>query len=204
MADLTASDPSRAATVASSIRGSAELLARVAADAALCAVTGQAAALVCARLRAGNKLLLCGNGGSAADAQHWAGELVSRFNYDRPGLAAVALTTDSSNLTAIGNDYGYERVFSRQVEALGQPGDVLFALSTSGRSPNIVAALVAARARGLASVGFTGASGGDMAALCDLIVRVPSTATPAIQEVHEVLGHIICGMIEAEMFPRPG
>ena len=204
MADLTTSDPSRAAAVASSIRGSAELLARVAADAALCAVTEQAAALVCARLRAGNKLLLCGNGGSAADAQHWAGELVSRFNYDRPGLAAVALTTDSSNLTAIGNDYGYERVFSRQVEALGQPGDVLFALSTSGRSPNILAALVAARARGLATVGFTGAGGGDMAALCDLIIRAPSTATPAIQEVHEVLGHIICGMIEAEMFPRPG
>jgi D-sedoheptulose 7-phosphate isomerase len=204
MADLTAADPARAASVADAVRGSAALLDRVAADAALCATTEQAAALVCARLRTGNKLLLCGNGGSAADAQHWAGELVSRFNYDRPGLAAIALTTDSSNLTAIGNDYGYERSFSRQVEALGQAGDVLFALSTSGRSPNILAALHAARARGVATVGFTGAGGGDMVALCDLIIRVPSTATPAIQEVHEVLGHIICGMIEAEMFPRPG
>ena len=204
MADLTAPDTARAAAVAAAIRGSAALLDRLAADAALCAVTAEAAALVSARLREGNKLLLCGNGGSAADAQHWAGELVSRFNYDRPGLAAIALTTDSSNLTAIGNDYGYDRTFARQVEALGSSGDVLFALSTSGRSANILAALTAARARGVATVGFTGAGGGDMVALCDLIIRVPSTSTPAIQEAHEVLGHIICGMIEAEMFPRPG
>ncbi len=199
MADLTDISPNE---VAAAIRVSAELLSRLAEDDAVCAATARAVALVCERLRAGNKLLICGNGGSAADAQHWAGELVSRFNYDRPGLAAIALTTDSSILTAIGNDYGYERSFSRQVEALGQPGDVLFALSTSGRSRNIIAALTAARERGIATVGFAGAGGGDMPALCDVMICVPSSSTPRIQEGHEVLGHTICGMIEAVMFPR--
>lgn len=180
------------------------LLDAMAADAALCEATAQAADLCVAALRAGGKVMICGNGGSAADAQHWAGELVSRFYYDRPGLAAVALTTDSSILTAIGNDYGYERVFARQVEAIGVKGDVLFALSTSGNSPNVVAALEAARAKGIATVGFTGQGGGKMAALCDLCIRVPSPSTPRIQEGHEVLGHAICGMIEAAIFPREG
>ncbi|MCS6855220.1 MAG: SIS domain-containing protein, partial [Elioraea sp.] len=151
-------------------------------DAALCSLVAEAASLVADALRAGGKLLLCGNGGSAADAQHWAGELVSRFAYDRPGLPAIALTTDTSILTAIGNDFGYERVFARQVEALGRPGDVFFALSTSGRSPNVLAALAAARARGLRTVGFTGAGGGEMASLCDVLLRVPHEATPRIQE----------------------
>ncbi|MFZ4407911.1 MAG: SIS domain-containing protein, partial [Paracraurococcus sp.] len=123
------------------ILASAATLERLAADAEAVAAIARIVELSVAALTAGGKLLFCGNGGSAADAQHWAGELVSRFHYDRPGLAAVALTTDSSILTAIGNDYGYERVFARQVEALGAPGDVLFALSTSGRSPNILAAL---------------------------------------------------------------
>ncbi|MCU0888145.1 MAG: SIS domain-containing protein [Rubritepida sp.] len=173
------------------------------ADAALCEGTARAAATVTAALRAGRKLMICGNGGSAADAQHWAGELVSRFHYDRPGLPAIALTVDSSILTAIGNDYGYDRVFARQVEALGQAGDVLFALSTSGNSPNILAALEAARARGIATVGFTGQGGGKMAALCELCLRVPSDSTPRIQEGHEVLGHAICAMVEAAIFPRP-
>jgi D-sedoheptulose 7-phosphate isomerase len=160
------------------------------------------AALVAERLRGGRKLLLCGNGGSAADAQHWAGELVSRFHYDRPGLPAIALTTDSSILTAIGNDYGYDRVFARQVEALGTAGDVLFAISTSGNSRNVIAALEVARARGIATVGFTGRSGGAMAALCGHCVRVPSDSTPSIQEGHEVIGHAICAMVEAAIFPR--
>nr|WP_149539250.1 D-sedoheptulose 7-phosphate isomerase [Siccirubricoccus phaeus] len=155
-----------------------------------------------AALRAGGKLLFCGNGGSAADAQHWAGELVSRFMYDRPGLAAIALTTDSSILTAIGNDYGYERVFARQVEALGVQGDVLFALSTSGRSPNIIAALRAARAKGMLTFGFTGAAGGELPALCDHCLCVPATATPLIQEAHEAAGHTICALIEQRLFPR--
>ena len=181
---------------------SAALLARMAADPALCEATERAAAMVVEALRAGGKLLLCGNGGSAADAQHWAGELVARFLYDRPGLAAVALTTDTSILTAIGNDYGYDRVFSRQVEALGRPGDVLFALTTSGNSPNVLAAAQAARAGGMRVVGFTGSAGGALAEACDILLAIPATVTPRVQEGHEVLGHILCEMIEARIFPR--
>ena len=188
--------------IRAAIERSAKVLSAMAADTALCEATAQAAALCTTALRAGGKLLLCGNGGSAADAQHWAGELVARFHYDRPGLAAIALTTDSSIITAIGNDSGYERVFARQVEALGRPGDVLLALSTSGNSPNVIAALEAARAQGLTTIGFTGASGGAMPALTDICLRIPSTSTPHIQEGHEVLGHTLCTIIEAEMFPR--
>ncbi|HQT90352.1 MAG TPA: D-sedoheptulose 7-phosphate isomerase [Acidiphilium sp.] len=189
--------------VRSAINDTAALLAVMAGDDTLCLATAQAVDLCTVALKSGHKLLFCGNGGSAADAQHWAGELVSRFYYDRPGLPAIALTTDSSILTSIGNDYGYERVFARQVEALGAPGDVLLAISTSGNSPNVLAALEAARMRDLATIGFTGQSGGKMLALCDLALRIPSSSTPRIQEGHEVLGHTICGMIEAEMFPRP-
>lgn len=151
-------------------------------------------------LRRGNKILFAGNGGSAADAQHWAGELVSRFNYDRPGLPGIALTTDTSILTAIGNDYGYEHLFARQVQALGAKGDVLFALSTSGNSKNILRGIEAAHAAGMTVVGFTGSSGGAMAERCTLCLRMPSAETPKIQEGHEILGHLICGMIEREMF----
>jgi D-sedoheptulose 7-phosphate isomerase len=189
-------------TVRAAIGVTRRLIEAMEADEALCAATAEAAEAVTAALRAGRKLMICGNGGSAADAQHWAGELVSRFLYDRPGLPAIALTTDSSILTAIGNDYGYARVFARQVEALGQAGDVLFALSTSGNSPNILEALEAARARDILRVGFTGQGGGKMAALCDLCLRVPSDSTPRIQEGHEVLGHAICAMVEAAIFPR--
>ena len=188
--------------VQAAITVTARLLDKMATDQVLCAATAQAAEACVVALRAGCKLLFCGNGGSAADAQHWAGELVSRFNYDRPGLAAIALTTDTSILTAIGNDYGYERLFARQVEALGVAGDVLLAISTSGNSPNILAALEAARARGITSIGFTGEAGGKMTALCDICLRIPSSSTPRIQEGHEVLGHAICGMIEAAIFPR--
>ena len=190
------------AAVAEAIGVTARLLAAMRQDAALCEATAQAASRVVHSLRAGGKLMVCGNGGSAADAQHWAGELVSRFHYDRPGLPAIALTTDSAILAAIGNDYGYERLFARQVEALGKAGDVLFAISTSGRSPNILAALKAARERQIVTVGFTGASGGAMRELCDLCLRVPSDSTPRIQEGHEVLGHAICAMVEAAIFPR--
>jgi D-sedoheptulose 7-phosphate isomerase len=151
-------------------------------------------------LKNGNKLLFAGNGGSAADAQHWAGELVSRFYFDRPGLPAIALTTDTSILTAIGNDYGYDYVFARQVEALGQEGDVLFAISTSGNSKNILRAIDAAKLRGLKVIGFAGQSGGAMASLCDVCFRVPSPETPRIQEGHEALGHLICALIEQEIF----
>jgi D-sedoheptulose 7-phosphate isomerase len=201
MADLDHS--ASASMLAGLLRETAALLERMAADSALCEATIAAAGCVSRALAAGRKLLLCGNGGSAADAQHWAGELVSRFHYDRPGLAAIALTTDTSILTAIGNDYGYEQLFARQVEALGQPGDVLFAISTSGRSPNILAALQAARTRGMATVGFTGEAGGAMSPLCDILIRVPAASTPRIQEGHEVLGHAICAIVEATLFPRP-
>lgn len=153
-----------------------------------------------AALRAGNKILFAGNGGSAADAQHLAGELVSRLNFDRPGLAAFALTTDSSVLTAVGNDYGYDCVFARQLNAVGVTGDVLVAISTSGRSPNVLRGLEEGRRKGLITVGLTGETGGDMPALCDYCIRVPASETPKIQEGHIVLGHIICGLIEREMF----
>lgn len=175
---------------------------RMAADEALVADIGRAVEVCVSSLRAGGKLLFAGNGGSAADAQHWAGELVSRFYYDRPGLPAIALTTDTSILTAIGNDYGYDYTFARQVEALGRPGDVLMLISTSGNSPNVVRAAEAARARGIAIVGFTGQAGGKLAPMSDICFRIPSNETPRIQEGHEFIGHLLCALIEAEMFPR--
>jgi len=153
-------------------------------------------------LKNGNKILFAGNGGSAADAQHLAAELISRFLYDRPGLPAFALSTDTSVLTAIGNDYGYEHLFARQIEAVGQPGDVFFGISTSGRSPNVLHALRVAREKGLVTVGLTGRSGGEMLDLCDHCLRVPSDSTPRIQEGHIVIGHSICHLIEEQMFPR--
>jgi D-sedoheptulose 7-phosphate isomerase len=153
-------------------------------------------------LGAGRKLLLAGNGGSAADAQHIAGEFLSRLNYDRAPTAAIALTTDSSVLTAIGNDYGYERVFERQVRGLGQEGDVLLAISTSGRSPNILRAIAAGRELGLVTIGLTGSTGGEMAALCDLCLHAPSDSTPLIQQIHITAGHVICGLVEERLFPR--
>jgi D-sedoheptulose 7-phosphate isomerase len=154
--------------------------------------------------REGNKLLLCGNGGSAADAQHIAAELVNRYRRDRPGLPALALTTDTSVLTSVGNDRAFGQTFTRQVEALAQRGDVVVGLSTSGRSPNVLRALDAARARGALAIGFTGAGGGEsMAPHCDHLVIVPSAETPRIQECHEFLWHAICGMVERELFGEP-
>jgi D-sedoheptulose 7-phosphate isomerase len=155
-------------------------------------------------LKRGNKLLFIGNGGSAADSQHLAGEMVSRFAFDRPGLPAFALTVDTSVLTAIGNDYGYEHLFARQVQAVGKEGDVLFGFSTSGQSPNILAALTAARSMGMVTVGMTGNRRGAIVGLSDHCVEVPSPSTPNIQEGHIVAGHIVCGLIEARMFERPG
>jgi D-sedoheptulose 7-phosphate isomerase len=172
-------------------------------DAALQSAVAAVADACVEALRQGHKVLFAGNGGSAADAQHLAGELVSRFNYDRPGLPAFALTTDTSVLTAIGNDYGYERLFARQVEAVGNAGDLLFAISTSGRSPNILAALQVARAKGLVTVGLTGRTGGRMAEFCDHLLRTPSDQTPRIQEGHIAIGHTICWWIERELFPPP-
>jgi D-sedoheptulose 7-phosphate isomerase len=150
----------------------------------------------------GKKILLAGNGGSAADAQHIAGEFVSRFAFDRPGLPAIALTTDTSILTAIGNDYGYEQLFARQIQALGAADDVFVGISTSGRSPNILRALQQARGQGLVTVGLTGAAGHAMHEWCGHTLVVPSGSTPRIQEGHIVLGHTLCGMIERMMFGR--
>ena len=164
----------------------------------------QAAGICISALRDGKKILLAGNGGSAADCQHIAGELVSRFLFDRPGLPAVALTTDTSILTAIGNDYGYERLFVRQLEALARPGDVLVAYSTSGASPNILAALRQAGSMGLSRIGMCGDRPSPMPELCDVALRVPSALTPEIQQGHAVLGHILCGLIENALFGGSG
>ena len=169
-------------------------------DNALLNKTKEAAVACVVSLQKGNKILLAGNGGSAADAQHIAGEFVSRFLFDRPGLPAIALTTDTRVLTAIGNDYGYEKLFARQIQALGQPGDIFFAYSTSGNSPNILLALQEARARKIITIGLTGNRKGAMNTWCDYLLEVPSAETPKIQEGHLVLGHIICGIVEAEIF----
>tara|TARA_B100000989_G_scaffold61473_1_gene42311 strand:- start:10196 stop:10774 length:579 start_codon:yes stop_codon:yes gene_type:complete len=153
-------------------------------------------------LKKGNKILLAGNGGSAADSQHIAGELVSRFAFDRPGLSAVALTTDTSIITAVGNDYGYESLFSRQIQALGNEGDIFLAYSTSGESPNILKALEEAKNNKIVSIGMTGSRKGSMNKLCDFLIEIPSIDTPKIQEGHLVVGHIICGIIEKEIFGK--
>lgn len=150
-------------------------------------------------LRRGHKILFCGNGGSAADAQHLAAELMGRYKLNRAALPALALTTDTSVLTAIANDYGYETVFRRQVEGLGQPGDVLIAITTSGNSPNILAAAAAAAARGLTTIGMTGRSGGQLAALADITLRMPSDTANTIQEMHIAVGHLLCDLIESAL-----
>lgn len=150
----------------------------------------------------GNKTLIAGNGGSAADAQHIAGEFVSRFYFDRPGLASIALTTDTSILTAIGNDYGYEKLFSRQVQANGTKGDMFIGISTSGNSANIIEALKECKAKGIITVGLTGEKGGKMVELCDYCIKVPSNETPRVQEAHILIGHIICAVVEETIFGK--
>ena len=175
------------------------MLAMLADEKLLAGAAGAAQACIDC-MRNGRKILLAGNGGSAAEAQHIAGELVSRFAFDRPGLPAIALTTDTSILTAIGNDYGYEKLFARQVQAHGQQGDIFVAYSTSGKSPNILLALQEARQRGLVCVGMTGSRGQSMQEFCDYLLEVPSNETPKIQEGHTVLGHILCGLVENTLF----
>lgn len=180
----------------------ATLVADIQADKNLLNQVVQSAETIVETLRNGGKVLLAGNGGSAADAQHIAGEFVSRFHYDRPGLASIALTTDTSILTAIGNDYGYERLFARQVQALGREGDVFIGISTSGNSANVIEALKMANELKLKTIGFAGVTGGKMSDLCNITLRMPSKETPKIQEGHIAIGHIICGLVEAAMFPR--
>ncbi len=162
----------------------------------------RAAELITRSLAAGGKLLVFGNGGSAADAQHLAAELVNRYQLERPALPAVALTTDTSILTSIANDYHYDQVFVRQLKALGRAGDVALGISTSGRSANVLEALAAARERGLSTVGLTGREGGEMASHCDILITVPSRETPRIQEVHAVVIHLLCELVDRGLFGR--
>jgi D-sedoheptulose 7-phosphate isomerase len=165
---------------------------------------GQAARLFIQVLQSGGKILFCGNGGSAADSQHIAAELVGRFGKDRAALPAVALTTDTSILSSVANDYGYERVFQRQVEALGRPGDLLVGISTSGNSGNVVNAMEAARKMKMAIVVFTNASGGKMAGMADVAIRIPAENTARVQEGHITVGHILCDLVERKLFPGTG
>lgn len=159
-------------------------------------------AVCIAALRNGNKILFCGNGGSAADSQHLAAELVGKLNFDRPPLAALSLTVDTSVITAIGNDYGFEHVFSRQIEAIGKEGDVLIVMSTSGKSKNILNAVEMANNMGMITIGKTGRIGKELARACDVTYVAPSLNTQEIQEYHIKIGHEYCSMIEAEMFPQ--
>ncbi len=158
------------------------------------------AEIVESKYRSGNKLLIAGNGGSAADSQHIAAEFVSRFFYDRPGLPAIALTTDTSMLTAIGNDYGFNMLFSRQIQAQGNSGDIFMGISTSGNSKNIIEAVNEAKKHGLTTVALCG-EGGILSSLVDFALPVPSSSTPHIQECHIMIGHIICGLVEERIFP---
>ena len=189
---------------AAHLRRSLDVLARAAADAEFNSAVLAIAHAVEKSLRAGGKLMLAGNGGSAADAQHIAGEFLSRFRFDRHPLPAIALTTDSSVLTAVGNDYGYEQLFERQLRGLGRRGDVFIAISTSGKSPNVLAALRAAREIGVTTVGFTGTAPGAaaMLPLCHHVLAAPSDDTPLIQQIHITAAHAICEIVEQNIFKK--
>jgi len=184
------------------LRESGRAVARLERSAARAVASAAEAMIAC--LEGGGSVYFCGNGGSAADAQHLACELAGRYLLDRPALAATALNTNTSSLTAIGNDFGFAEVFSRQLEGLGSPGDVLVAITTSGGSPNIVKAVHAAHALGMTVIGMTGAKGGAFAALCDLALVTPHAVTPRIQEGHIAMGHAMCELVERAMFPARG
>ena len=190
--------------IADQIAAAQNVTAAMAGDSNLAAALEAAAAACVESLRRGGKVLLAGNGGSAADAQHVAAELVGRFAAERAGLAAIALTTDSSILTAVGNDLGFENVFVRQIQALGRRGDAFIGYSTSGASPNILRAFEEARRQGMVCIGLTGNGGGPMRPLCDHLLEVPSSETPRIQEGHGVLGHVLCSLVETAMFEKTG
>jgi D-sedoheptulose 7-phosphate isomerase len=179
---------------------SGRTVSRLAAHAARAVAAAAESAVAC--LEAGGTLYFCGNGGSAADAQHLACELAGRYLLDRPALPAVALSTNTSSLTAIGNDFGYEQVFARQLEGLGAPGDVLVAITTSGRSASILRAIEVARALGMVVIGMTGAGGRAFAARCDHALVTPHDATPRIQEGHIAMGHALCELVERSLFAR--
>lgn len=186
--------------IISEINSTAELFRRISEDLDL-QNNIQIVSEICIKaLKNKRKIMFCGNGGSAADSQHLAAELVSRMNYDRPGLAGVALTVDTSALTAIGNDYGYVYSFSRQVEAIGQDGDILIGISTSGRSKNVLEAIKSAKNKNITCIGFLGAEGRDIGDICDYQINIPSTVTPKFKR-HICMGHILCGLIEKAIFP---
>jgi D-sedoheptulose 7-phosphate isomerase len=188
--------------IATHLERSLAALQRAVEDNALLEVAREIARVMIAALRSGNRILIIGNGGSAADAQHIAAEIVGRYRQDRTAWAAIALTTDTSALTSIANDYGFEQIFARQVEGLGRRGDVLLALSTSGKSPNILAALRLARERELVTVGFTGSNGENLRALCDHLLVAPVDDTPVIQQIHLAVAHGICDEIEQSMMRK--
>lgn len=190
--------------VAAHFRRSCETLERAADDVELQRAIHAVADAITRTFRDGGKLLVAGNGGSAADAQHIAGEFLSRLNFDRHPLPAIALTTDTSVLTAIGNDYGFDRTFERQVRGLGRPGDALLAISTSGRSPNVLAALRAARDLGVITIGLSGDGEREMAVYCDHYIGAPAADTPLIQQIHIVAAHAICGLVERNLFGAGG
>jgi len=182
------------------IRESISVKESILADLNLIALVEDAAKMVIEVYKNGGKTMIAGNGGSAADAQHIAGEFVSRFYFDRPGLPAIALTTDTSILTAIGNDYGYERLFERQIQALANKGDVFIGISTSGNSENVIRAIAECKKKDVFVIGLVGASGGKMDGVCDICIKVPSQETPRIQESHILIGHIICCIVEEKLF----
>ena len=184
------------------IKASIEVKQAILADAAMIGTIQQVAAAAIKAYRNGHKLLLAGNGGSAGDAQHIAGEMVNRFRFDRPALPAISLATDTSVLTAIGNDSSFEQVFARQVEALGVAGDMFIGISTTGKSPNIIRALQACEKKGIIRVGFTGQGGVAMAPYCDYFLAVPSRETPRIQEAHILIAHIFCALVEEDLFGK--
>jgi D-sedoheptulose 7-phosphate isomerase len=188
--------------IAAHLKTSLAAFERAAQDTAMLTVARKIAEVIVSGLRSGHKLLLVGNGGSAGDAQHIAAEIVGRYKKERPAYAAIALTTDTSALTAIANDYGFEQVFARQVEGLGRRGDMLLALSTSGRSPNILAALRVAREHGLITIGFTGAKGAAMGVACDHLLVAPSDDTPVIQQIHLAVAHGICDEVEQALMQK--
>jgi D-sedoheptulose 7-phosphate isomerase len=194
-------DPERALTqVVSSLQEGAELRVRVAQDCGRTIV--EAASLIAECLRAGGKLLLFGNGGSAADAQHLAAEFVGRFVLERQALPAIALTTDSSILSAVGNDYGFDQIFARQIEALGRPNDVAIGISTSGNSPNVIEAVKKATKQNVKTIGLAGKDGGALARCVDLAITVSSTNTARVQECHIAIGHTLCELVENELFEK--
>jgi D-sedoheptulose 7-phosphate isomerase len=184
------------ALIDSSLRVNAELSVTIARESS--GVIFEAALVITGCLRNGGKVLFFGNGGSAADAQHLAAEFVGRFVRERAGLPAIALTTDSSILTAVGNDYGFEQVFARQIQALGRPGDVAIAISTSGNSANVLEGVKEARKRNLKTIGLTGKDGGALAQQADVAITIPSTSTARIQECHIAIGHLFCELVDAD------